>query len=168
MLEATIDVDDYVDLEALRKLEEKTPFDRPALEVPAVRPKQLTLPSEPKFVEPEKPTGFFGKKRKLAEAQEKATQADEARKAQWTEKVTALQSKHEHDMIAYEAAEADRIEALAKEKARFQEDLQLHNQSIDQFISNLSYGDAAAVQEYISLVVENSIYPVTAPLWPPA
>lgn len=159
LLEATIDVDDYVDLEALRKLEETTPFDRPELEVSVVRPKQPTLPSEPKFVEPEKPKGFFGKKRKLAEAQEKATQAHEARKAQWTEKVAALQSKHERDTIAYEAAEADRIEALAREKTRFLEDLQQHNQSIDQFISNLSYGDAAAVQEYISLVVENSIYP---------
>ncbi len=159
LLEATIDVDDYVDLEALRMLEETTPFDRPALEIPAVRPNQPTLPSEPKFIEPEKPKGFFGKKRKLAEAQEKATQAHEARKAQWVEKVAVMQSKHERDTAAYEAAETDRIEVLAKEKTRFQEDLQQHNQSIDQFISNLSYGDAAAVQEYISLVVENSIYP---------
>ena len=159
LLMATIDVDDYVDLEALRKPEETTPFDRPELEVPMARPKQPTLPLEPKFVEPEKPKGFFGKKRKLAEAQEKAMQVHETRKVQWTEIMASLQSNHERDTAAYEAAEADRIEALAKEKARFREELQQHNQSIDQFISDLSYGDASAVQEYISLVVENSIYP---------
>lgn len=62
-------------------------------------------------------------------------------------------------MAAYEQAEAERVDTLAAEKDRFRRELDDYNQSIDQFIANLSYGDAEAVQEYISLVVENSTYP---------
>jgi restriction system protein len=56
-------------------------------------------------------------------------------------------------------AEEKRVQELAKEKKRFHDELEKHNQGIDQFISNLAYGDADALQEYIAIVVENSIYP---------
>lgn len=159
LLAATIDIDDYVELEALRKSVDTTPFDRPDLETPAVEPKRRALPSEPRYIEPPKPKGFFGKKRKLEEARETARRDYEARKAEWDNQVAALEDGHARDLADYEKAEADRIETLAAERLRFQEEIDLHNRSIDQFIANLSYGDASAVQEYISLVVENSSYP---------
>lgn len=159
LLEATIDVDDHVDLESLRRSEDTTPFDRPELEIPLTRPMPPKLPGEPKYIEPAKPTGFFGKKRKIEEAKQKAQQVYEDAKSEWTKNVASLQAKHKIAVDAYEKAEAKRIEELARERARFQGELQAHNQALDQFISDLSYGDAAAVQEYISLVVQNSVYP---------
>ena len=159
LLQATIDVDDYVDLESLRKSESSTPFDMPELEIPLRRPMTPKFPAEPRYLEPAKPTGFFGKKRKLEEARNRAQESYEIAKRKWEQDVAALQLKYEADTAAYEDEEAKRVEHLAREKARFINDLQIHNKSIDQFISNLSYGDAAAVQEYISLVVENSTYP---------
>lgn len=159
LLDATIDVDDYIDLELLRKSEKLTPFDMPELEIPLEPPQKNRIPSEPKYLEPAKPTGFFGKKKKLEEARSRAKETYDLAKEKWARIVAAQQSKYETDTAVYEHAEAERIEHLATEKSRFLDELQTHNQSIDQFISNLSYGDVAAVQEYISLVVENSIYP---------
>ena len=159
LLSATIAVDDYVDLESLRKSEDTTPFDKPELEIPLLKPEQPNFPSEPRYVEPAKPTGFFGKKRKAEEAKQQAQQQYEAAQARWKDSVASLQSKYESDIDHYGQAEMARLAALASEKARFQRELLEHNQSLDQFISDLSYGDAVAIQEYISLVLENSVYP---------
>lgn len=159
VLEATISVDDFIDLEALRKSEHTTPFDKPKLEVPLVRPKLPKLPSEPQYTEPDKPTGFFGKKRKIEEAKQQAQRTYEAAKTSWAKNVEGIRAKFKTEIETYEKAEASRLSDLTREKARFIKELQEHNQSIDKFISDLSYGDAAAVQEYISLVVGNSVYP---------
>ena len=159
MLAATIDVDDYVELEALRKSSDTTPFDRPDLQTPANKPKRRALPSEPRYVEPPKPKGYFGKKRKLEEARDQARRDYEARKSEWDGQVAALESEHALALADHEKAEAERVETLAAEQLRFQEEIDAHNRSIDEFIANLSYGDATAVQEYIALVIENSSYP---------
>lgn len=159
LLAATIDVDDHVDLEVLRRPVETTPFDRPDLEEPRAPPVRPTLPYEPKYIEPEKPKGLFGKKRKLEEARAEARRRYESRLAGWKGRVARLEDSYACDLADYEKFEADRIETLAAERLRFQQELDTHNASIDQFITNLSYGDATAVQEYVSLVVENSSYP---------
>lgn len=159
LLAATIDVDDHIDLETLRKPFDTTPFDMPDLEISLVAPKRPTFPPEPTYLEPDKPKGFFGKKRKLEEARAIARQIHETQKAEWASSVSALSEEYKIQLAAYDKAEAERIEMLAAEKDRFRQELDDHNRSIDQFITNLSYGDAEAVQEYISLIVENSTYP---------
>lgn len=159
LLQATMDFDDYIDLELLKKSEVTTPFDRPDLEDPTEAPKMPILPAQPVYVEPAQPKGFFGKKKKLEEARASQTAAHQLSMTKWNKKVADLKSKFESETSAYEEAEKNRKKLLAKEKARFSADLQEHNGSIDSFITNLSYGDAAAIQEYISLVVENSTYP---------
>ncbi|EKX55710.1 hypothetical protein D516_3980 [Rhodobacter sp. AKP1] len=158
LLAATINVDDHIDLEKLRKPLD-TPFDMPDLELPLVAPRRPNYPPEPKYVEPAKPKGFFGKKRKLEEARAIAQQAYEMQKAEWGRRISALEDRYANELSTHEQAEARRVETLAAEKHRFRQELEDHNKSIDQFITNLSYGDAEAVQEYISLVVENSTYP---------
>lgn len=159
LLDATIDVDDHINLETLRRPFDTTPFDMPELEIPLVAPKRPKYPPEPTYVEPAKPKSFFGKKRKLEEARAIARQTHEKQKAEWASGVSALEEKYAIELAAYEQAEAKRLDTLAAEKDRFRQELDDYNQSIDQFITNLSYGDAEAVQEYISLVVENSTYP---------
>ena len=159
LLQATIDVDDYVDLELLRKSEDSTPFDRPELEVALEKPLSPQLPLEPIYTDPPKPKGFFGKKKKLALAKSQALEAYESEKANWVKIVADLQSEYKSDTNTYIQKEENRIEELAREKERFRNELEEHNKYIDQFISNLAYGDAGAIQEYIAIVVENSVYP---------
>ncbi len=159
LLAATLDVDDYVDLELLRKSADTIPFDKPELEMPLVQPKKPARPLKPSYEEPEKPKGLFGKKKKLAEATALATEKYEADVRRWEQKISAAETKHAADIAAYETAEADRLRSLETEKSRFLAEIEKHNESVDQFISNLAYGDAEAIQDYIALVVENSVYP---------
>ena len=159
LLKATIEVDDYVDLDLLRKSEDSTPFDKPELETAQERPNNPKLPLEPIYKDPPKPKGFFGKKKKLEVAIIKAKEAYEIEKANWVRDIASIQAKHKSDTADYITAEENRIVELDREKKRFSQEIEKHNQQIDQFISNLAYGDVNAVQEYIAIVVENSFYP---------
>lgn len=159
LLEATIEVDDHIDLKALLRSEATTPFDRPELEEAAPPPLPPRLPSEPKYKEPSQPKGFFEKKKKLAAAIQSETEAHTATHKKWEKAVTNLQDGHKADIEKHAEREALRVETLAAEKKRFLLEVETHNASIETFITNLSYGDADAIQEYIALVVENSNYP---------
>jgi restriction system protein len=159
LLEATIEVDDYIDLNTLLKPEATTPFDRPELEDAAPAPLPPRLPSEPKYKEPPQPKGFFGKKKKLAAAIQGETEAHTAAHKKWEKIVANLQDGHKADLEKHAEDEALRMETLAAEKARFLSEIKTNNAAVASFITNLSYGDADAIQEYIALVVENSKYP---------
>lgn len=159
LLEATINVDDYIDLKTLLKPEATTLFDRPELEKAAPPPPSPRLPNEPKYREPPQPKGFFGKKKKLAAAIQSETEVHTAAQKKWWEIITKLQEGHKADLEKHAESEALRVEALAAEKTRFLSEIETHNASVESFITNLSYGDADAIQEYIALVVENSSYP---------
>ncbi len=159
LLNATIDVDDYIDLPLLRRSEDTFPFDMPELEIALPAPAKLELTAEPSYIPPAQPKGLFGKKKKLAAAQIKAQQAFEEQKAKWDADVQAAQSKYDAEILAHTKSEEQRTTKLAAEKERFRVELDEHNQTIDKFISDLSYGDAEAVKEYIAMVVENSNYP---------
>lgn len=159
LLEATIDVDDFIDLKVLLKSEATTPFDRPELEETTPPPVSPSLPSEPKYREPPQPKGFFGKKKKLAAAIQSETEAHTAAHQEWSKTVTNLQDEHKADLQKHAESEALRMETLTAEKTRFLSEIETHNASVESFITNLSYGDPDAIQEYITLVVENSNYP---------
>ena len=159
LLEATIEVDDYIDLKTLVKSEATAPFDRPELEQPAPPPLPPRLPSEPKYKEPPQPKGIFGKKKKLAAAIEIATEDHAAAHEKWERAVANLRDGHKDDVAKHAENEAFRVQALVTEKKRFLSEMEAHNAQVESFITNLSYGDADAIQEYIALVVENSNYP---------
>lgn len=163
LLNATLDVDDYVDLELLRK-PSSTPFDKPELERSHKKPSEPRLPSEPKYQEPPKPKGLFGKKKKLEQAKAEAEKLFATQTADWNRRIEKLKSAYQSDLAEHAAAEVTREKELSREKARFQAELDAHNQMLDQFIANLSYGDTTAVQDYIAMVVENSNYPDHFPI----
>jgi restriction system protein len=61
---------------------------------------------------------------------------------------------------------AERQRALEKERARYAQECAAreaevteHNAKIDELIANLGYGAVDAVQEYVSIVLANSVYP---------
>jgi restriction system protein len=63
-------------------------------------------------------------------------------------------------------AERDRIATLEKERGRYEAECMAleaavveHNARIDTLITNLGYGTVEAVQEYVSIVLANSVYP---------
>jgi restriction system protein len=159
LLEATVEVDDYIDLKTLLKAEATTPFDRPELEKAAPAPLPPRLPSEPKYNDPPQPKGFFGKKKKLAAAIQVETEAHNAAHKNWKKDVGNLQNGHKANLEKHAEDEALRIETLAAEKTRFRLEIETYNAAVESFITNLSYGDVDAIQEYIALVVENSNYP---------
>ena len=67
LLAATLCVDDYVDLESLRRTTEHPPFDRSDLEVPIPPPVAMPEPNEPELKLPGPPKGFLvlGRKKKI-------------------------------------------------------------------------------------------------------
>jgi restriction system protein len=71
----------------------------------------------------------------------------------------------------YRKRESKRLAALETERAKYERDcsareakVQEQNKKIDAFVANLGYGDVEAVQEYISIVLANSIYPSHFPV----
>lgn len=166
LLEATLDVDDYVDLDKLRRTVKHPPFEREKLKRPLSAPQPIPEPAPPVLQPPAPPTGLFGRKQKMAEAQAQA-EADFAQaRAQWEEEMRLLPGRREKLAARHEAAEETRKRALAAELSRYEaecaereKEVAEHNADLDQLIANLGYGSVEAVQEYVGIVLANSVYP---------
>lgn len=165
LLEATLDVDDYVDLESLRETAKHPPFDH-SLEVPTPPPVVLLDPEEPVFRPPAPPTGLFGRKKKLAEAQAQAEAEYATARGAWEVEMKQLPERRRQLAERHAAAEAKRQEQLAQarkvyeaECAARESEVAEHNASLDQLIAGLGYGVVDAVQEYVGIVLANSVYP---------
>lgn len=171
LLQATLDVDDYVDLETLRQKAEHPPFDRPDLETPTPLPPPIPEPPQPVMPAVEQPKGLLGRKKKLEQAQAEAEAGYQA--AMWTyqQEMQQLPERRQAAARVHAEAEQRREAELAKERARYEEecrqreaDVAEANQELDALIANLGYGSVDAVQEYVSIVLANSIYPEYFPV----
>lgn len=166
LLEATLGVDDYVDLEKLRRRAKHPPFEHEYLKKPTSPPSALRDPQPPVYQPPAAPTGLFGRKKKLAEAQAHAEAEFAHAHAVWEEEMRHLPRKRQQLAERHANQEKKRQRALKIQLERYQEECQQresevaeHNASLDQLITNLSYGAVDAVQEYIGIVLANSVYP---------
>lgn len=166
LLEATLEVDDFVDLESLRRTVEYRPFDREDLRAPVPAPAVLLDPDPPVFQPPEPPTGLFGRKKKLAEAQAKAEEDFARAHAEWEEEMQQLPAQRQRLAEQHAAQERKREQALEveftrhkKECAQREKEVAEHNASLDELMTNLSYGVVEAVEEYVGIVLANSVYP---------
>jgi restriction system protein len=167
ILSATLRVDDYVDLEKLRKVAEHPPFTSTYQE-PTPTPAPIEAPPEPDFLEPEPPKGIsalFGKK-KHAETVAQARQDFEARHRVWEELVAAIPMRQLEQLTEHKAAEEKRLRGLAEDQARYDEEcrkrqalVDLGNEDLDTLIRDFNAGKAKAVEEYIGIVLGNSVYP---------
>lgn len=169
ILSATRDGDEVVEIDCLRMKYEPPPFDRVDLISPIAPPALERPPAEPVFHPPPEPTGMsrmFGNKAH-AQAVEAARAEWQAAHAQWAyyvnralpQKNAALQSRHA-------AAEKARREELAAEMAHYERlcaDQKRHveesNALLEQFREALEAGDHTAVEDYVGLVLNNSVYP---------
>ena len=168
LLAATLDVDDHVDLDTLRVIVKHPPFDRSDLETALPSPAPIPEPPEPTLALPEPPTGiggFFGKK-KHEKAVEAATEAHGRAVAQWRADLARLPLLRKTAADEHSRLESERLEALGVARARYEAECSTreskaadHNKAIDQLVANLGYGTPDAVQEYVSIVLSNSVYP---------
>jgi restriction system protein len=169
LLAATLEVDDWVDLESLRSVVEHPPFPRPDLRQPLLPPPPLMAPPEPQWAEPETPKGLGGmiggKKRHEAARQQAWTEYLAAREV-WQAHVGQLPTMQLQQMQAHQNAEQERQHHLsvaqqtydvecAERQAKADED----NRELDELIAGIAAGVASPVQEYVSIVLGNSVYP---------
>ena len=166
LLNATQDVDDFVDLERLRQVVDHPPFDRVDLKVLVATPMSILDPIEPTRKAVETPKGFFGKQKKLEEAQAKAEAEFVEAWYTWHNEITSLPAKRAALAAEHALAEAARQSALNTALATYASQCEEreravaeHNSSLDDFIANLGYGAVDAVHEYVGIVLANSVYP---------
>jgi restriction system protein len=176
ILAATLEVDDYVELEDLRKVAEHPPFES-AHSTPIPAPAPIPVPAEPVYVEPEAPRGMgavFGGKKKHAEAVA-AAQAEFAQvHAQWQQAAAAVPMQQLAQLSEHKQTEDARLANLAADRARYDEqcaqqqrEAEEDNASLDELIADLERGTPEAIEEYLGIVLGNSVYPADWP-WPPA
>jgi restriction system protein len=168
LLSWTLEFDDHVDLESLRTTAKHPTFDRLDLEAPIPAPEAKPNPPEPYLRRIHPPTGLrslFGKKkheRAVAEAKARHENAVAA----WHDEIARLKAEHEAALEEHRQKEAQREEELHAERDRYEAECAEreaeaaeHNAEVDKFIADLGYGTAEAVQEYVSIVLANSVYP---------
>jgi restriction system protein len=165
LLESTLAVDDYVDLGSLRRTVEHPPFDH-RLEIPIPAPVPLPDSPAPEFQAPAPPTGLFGRKKKLAEAQAQAEAEFAQAQSIWKQEMAELPGRRQAVADRYAADERNRKQRLAAAQVRYADEcaareaeVAQHNASVDELITNLSYGSVEAVREYVGIVLANSVYP---------
>lgn len=164
LLSATLSVDDYVDLDSLRRKATDEDFDRKDLLKRTPPPAEVPSPKEPEFVIPDPPKALFGRKKKHAEAIEMAKVAYDEAHAAWQTEISRVQALRKSLAEQYAQDERNRVAELEKEKRRFDAEVIEHNKKLDELITNLAYGTTEAVQEYVSIVVSNSEYPEHFPV----
>lgn len=144
LLSATLAVDDFIDVNRLRKVVSHPPFD----ERPYGKP---TAPPVWDEFAPAPLTGMgklFGGKAKY----EREVTAARERFAQ-------AQAHHGSVERARSAALADARRKYAAECAARDTEAAQHNAAIDQFVASLGTAEPSAIVEYFDLVLGNSVYP---------
>jgi restriction system protein len=169
LLAATLEVDDYVDIDSLKQAAQHPPFPREDLKRPLPEPALEQPPPEPKFVAPAAPTGisklFKGGKYSDEYAQAQATWT--AQHERWAHHVNhVLPAKNAKLLEDYAAAEQQRANLLSaalveyrSDCAKRERDVAEANKKLEDFKKTLAEGDAESINEYIGIVLGNSAYP---------
>lgn len=138
----------------------KTPLPEPPLE---------QVPAEPQFVAPPAPTGISKvfNKQKHAEATASAHAAWAEQHKQWADYVhRVLPAKNAQLLEAHATAEQQRADLLAKALAAYRSECAERersvaetNEELEELKKALAEGDPGAVNEYVAIVLSNSVYP---------
>ena len=168
ILSSTLDVDDFVDLERLRVTAEHPPFARTDLEVPIPPPAPISAPPEPAVVLPEAPKGLnavFARK-KHTEALAAAWEAFRVKHQAWQREVAAIPVRELQQKQVWTTAEQQRLVRLEQARGEYRRECEEReaeaaatNQALDDLIRRLHSGADSAIQEYVWIVLGNSVYP---------
>jgi restriction system protein len=169
ILSATLDVDDYVDIDSLKATAQHPPFSGDDLKKAIPEPQLEQAPPEPQFVAPPPPTGLskvFGKQ-KHAEETSRAHAAWTEQHKQWHRHVhQVLPIKNARLLEQHAAAEQQRADQLNSALAEYRNDCAERerdaaqtNENVENFKQAVAANDPEAVHQYIGLVLSNSAYP---------
>jgi restriction system protein len=168
LLAATLEVDDYVDIDSLKQQVQHPPFPREDLKTPVPQPVPEQPPAAPKFVAPAPPTGIskLFSKQKHTEAHAKAHAEWAAQHERWTHHVKQVLPARKAKLLdEHAAAEKERAKQLAEalkvyeaECADRERKVAEANAKLEVFKDALAAGDAKAIDEYIGIVLSNSAY----------
>lgn len=171
MLAATLAVDDYVDLEALKINAKHPQFDARGLDTPFPELPPLVYPPEPVFQEPPAAGGLFGAKKKHEQATQRARAEFDAARQQWHAHATRMHAEYIAAMQKREHDEARRLEGLAEVKERYEQecrkreaDAAARNAELTKLINDLAFDVESAIQQYVDIVLSNSVYPEGFPV----
>lgn len=175
LLAWTLEVDDFVDLEALKVTEvTHPPFDPGPQAAPLPAVPELVYPPQPTYVEPAAPKGLssaFGGKQKHEAAVARARAQYDRESQLWHEQATALHSQYVADLERRKQAEEQRMQWIAEARAAYdsecqQREAQAHdrNQELTRFMTDLAFDVESAIQEYVGIVLSNSVYPEMFPV----
>jgi restriction system protein len=167
VLESTLAVDDYVDLEKLRRVAEHPPFESAHMR-PLPPPAPIAAPPEPYFQPPPPPAGIsavFAKKKHAAATATAWAQFEQVHAA-WRAAVAQIPRQQAAAAEKHQEAEFERLRSLARDRKRYdaefderQREVDTANARLDDLINRFAYGEPTAVDEYIGIVFGNSIYP---------
>ena len=174
LLAWTLEYDDFVDMETLKVTAEHPPFDpgEPGSPLPAVP--ELVYPPQPTYDEPRAPRGLagaFGGKKKHAAAVAEA-RADHQKQLQyWHDKNTKEHAAHVAAQEARARGETERLRRLAEAEAEYQvacsrreAEAQQRNDELTRFINDLAFDVVYAIEDYVGVVLSNSVYPDSFPV----
>lgn len=167
VLESTLAVDDYVDLEKLRQVAQHPQFESVHM-VALPPPAPIAGPPEPYFQPPVPPAGIsavFAKKKHAVAVAAAQAQFGQAHAA-WRAAVAQVPQRQMAAAEQHQAAEGERLRRLAGDRRRYDSEcaerqrfVDVENQRLDDLISRLAAGESEAVEEYVGIVFGNSIYP---------
>lgn len=174
LLEATLEIDDYVELESLKASAIHPEFSPGALGEPIKPPLPAHLRNAPDYREPDPPKGLaaaFGGKKKHAAAIEEAQAAHAKAVRDYEAYVAERTAQHDRALEKHAAAEQDRLAKLAKAQEQYQvecqqreAEAQARNDELTKFINDLAFDVPAAIEEYVGIVLSNSVYPDAFPV----
>lgn len=174
LLAATLEVDDYVDLENLRVTPEHPSFDPGPLADPIPLVPDLQLLAPPQYQAPIPPTGLsaaFGGKKKHEEATRIAQENFNRLTHEYHEYLEREHASHRDAVIKRDRDENDRIALLEEAQEQYQRECadresaaHDENAALDKFINELAFDIPSAIEDYVGIVLSNSIYPDSFPV----
>lgn len=172
ILAVTLAVDDYVDLESLKITNvEHPPFDPGPYGIPTEPMPELVYPPQPVYQEPPVPRALFGAKKKYVDLIAQAQAEHQRACAQWHQQNLAKYNAHVAEATRRDEAERRRLEHLVAREARYKLECEqreaeaaARNADVDKFINELAFDVGPAIEEYVEIVLSNSIYPESFPV----
>lgn len=172
VLAAALATVNYVDLETLKvKKVDHPPFQPGPVGVPAPPLTEPVYLPEPVYREPPAPGGLFGAKKKHAELIAQARADHERAHREWHDRNTSIYSTHVAAVRRREEAERQRLAQLLAAQDRYRAECQqreanaeAHNQAVTKLINDLAFDVESAIQEYVGIVLSNSVYPEAFPV----
>ena len=123
---------------------------------------------------PPAPTGLahaLGGKKKYEEVVTQSRAAHEANVQAWHAHCTRMYDDYKAQAARREQAEQERVGKLAQAQQAYQQkcqqreaDAEAHNQQVSKLINDLAFDVASAIEDYVGIVLSNSVYPDTFPV----